>query len=79
MAQSEVSDFGSGHDLTVQFVSLSPMLGSMLTARSLEPASDSVSPSLPATLQLMLCLSLSLRNKHYKFFKKRKEKVQKKK
>ena len=30
----------------LQFVSLSPALGSVLTAQSLEPASDSVSPSL---------------------------------
>ena len=29
-------------------VSLGPMLGSVLTAQSLEPASDSVSPSLSA-------------------------------
>ena len=32
-----------------QSVSLSPMSGSALTAQSLEPASDSVSPSLPAS------------------------------
>ena len=40
-----------------QFVNLSPALGSVLTARSLEPASDSVSPSLSAPTRLMLCLS----------------------
>ena len=39
---------------------LSPASGSVLTARSLEPASDSVSPSLSAPSPLMLCLSLSL-------------------
>ena len=46
-----------------QFVSLSPALGSVLTAQSLEPASDSVSPSLSAPPLLMLCLSLCLKNK----------------
>ena len=40
------------------FVSSSPTSGSVLTAQSLEPASDSVSPSLSAPLPLMLCLSL---------------------
>ena len=42
------------------FISLSPTPGSVLTAQSLEPASDSVSPSLFAPPQLTLCLSLSL-------------------
>ena len=40
-----------------QFVSSSPAKGSVLTARSLEPASDSVSPNLsqpPFTLYLSL-------------------------
>ena len=47
-------------------MSLSPVSGSVLTAQSLEPASDSVSPSLSAPPLLMLCLSLSLSkiNKH---------------
>ena len=40
-----------------QFVSLSPTLGSGLTAHSLEPASASVSPSLSASPLLVLCLS----------------------
>ena len=61
------ADFGSGHGLTScvmisQFVGSSPELGSVLTAQSLEPASDSVSPSLPAPSPLMLGLSLSLKN-----------------
>ena len=44
----------------VTFVSLSPMVGSVLTARSLEPASDSVFPPLSAPLSLsLLCLSVS--------------------
>ena len=46
-----------------RFVSSSPASGSVLTAQSLDPASDSVSPSLSAHPVLMLCLSLSLKNK----------------
>ena len=50
-----------------RFVSSSPASGSVLTAQSLEPASDSVSPSLSAPPLLMLSLarslSLSLKNK----------------
>ena len=41
-------------------VSLSPTSGSVLTAQSLEPASDSVSLSRSGPPPLMLCLSLSL-------------------
>ena len=43
-----------------QFVSLSPALGSVLTAQSLEPALDSVSPFL--SVPPLLTLSLSLKN-----------------
>ena len=43
------------------FVSSSPTLGSLLTAQSLEPAMESVSPSLSAPP--LLALSLSLKNK----------------
>ena len=43
-----------------QFVGLSPVLGSVPTAQSLEPASDSLSPSLSAPPLLMLARSLSL-------------------
>ena len=48
-----------------RFVGLSPLSGSVLTAWSLEPASESVSPSLSLSLPppLALCLSLSLKNK----------------
>ena len=46
-----------------QLVSSSPTSGSVLTAQSPEPASDSVFPSLSAPPLLMLCLSLSLKNK----------------
>ena len=42
-----------------RFVSLSPVLGSVLTAQGLKPASDSVSPSLSAPP----LLTLSLKNK----------------
>ena len=49
-------------------VSLSPASGFVLIAWSLEPALDSVSPSLSAPPLLMPCLSLSLslsiKNKH---------------
>ena len=40
-------------------VSSSPASGSVLTARSPEPVSDSVSPSLSDPPLFMLCLSLS--------------------
>ena len=50
-----------------QLVSLSPMMGSVLTAQSLEPASDSCLP-LSAPPLLMLCLSL--KNKFSKTLKK---------
>ena len=40
------------------FVGLSPALGSVLIAQSLEPASDSVSPFLSVPPLLMLCLCL---------------------
>ena len=43
-----------------QFMSSSPASGSVRTAQSLEPASDSVSPSLSAPPPLTFCLSLSV-------------------
>ena len=53
-----------GHPTSAQVmisrsVSSSPTSGSVLTARSLEPVSDSVSPSLSDPPPFMLCLSLS--------------------
>ena len=47
-------------------VSLSSTLGSVLTAWSLEPASDPVypSPSAPPLLMLCVCVSLSIKYKH---------------
>ena len=59
MAQS-VKRPTSAQVMISQFVSSSPMSGSVLTARSLEPDLDSVSPSLSASPQLVLSLSLSL-------------------
>ena len=52
------------------FVSLSPASGSVLTAHSLDPASDSVSPSFsdPPPLALFLFLSLSKINEHLTIF-----------
>ena len=50
--------------MMLQFLSLSPASGSVLTAQRLEPASDFVSPSLSAPPLLTLCLSLSKINKH---------------
>ena len=41
-----------------RLMSSSPASGSVLTAQSLGPASDSVSPSLSAPTPLMLCLFL---------------------
>ena len=53
-------DFGSGHDLMAG--ESEPHVGSVLTAQSLEPALDSVSPSLSASPPLTFCLSKI--NKH---------------
>ena len=55
-----------------RFVSSSPALGSVLTAQSLEPASGSVSPSLSAPPMLMLCCSLSQKQRK---IKKKKSKI----
>ena len=49
----------SAQVMVSRFVSSSPESGSVLTAQGLEPASDSVSPSLSASPPLVLCLSLS--------------------
>ena len=58
VAQS-VGRLTSAQVMISQLVSLSPTSGSMLTARSLELASDSVSPSLCPSPAHILCLSLS--------------------
>ena len=46
-----------------RFVGLRSASGTVLTAQSPQPASDSVSPSLSAPPLLALCLCLSLKNK----------------
>ena len=46
--------------MILQFVSSSPVSGSVLTAQSLGPVTYSVSPSLSAPPLLILVLSLSL-------------------
>ena len=65
----------SAQVMILRFVSSSPASGPVLTAWSLEPASDSVSPPLSASHLLMLCLSLSLNNKvkTFNFFLKKKK------
>ena len=68
MAQS-VERPTSAQVMISRSVGLSPALGSVLTAQSLEPASASVSPFLSAPPPLMLSLFLS-KNKHQKFKKK---------
>ena len=60
VAQS-VERLTSAQVMISRFVSSSPASGSVLTAQGLEPALDSVSPSLSAPL--LLILSLSLKNK----------------
>ena len=64
MAQSvkhEILDFSSDRDLTVH--EIEPCVG--LSANSVEPGRDSLSPSLSAPPLLILSLPLSL-NKHFK-------------
>ena len=62
-----MSDFGSGHDLTVRFVGSSPMSGSVLTAQRLhmlQILSPSLSAPPPDTARARsLSLSLSKINK----------------
>ena len=57
-APQSVDCLTSAQVVISRFMSSSPTLDSVLTAQSLEPASDSVSPSLSAPPLLMLCLSL---------------------
>ena len=70
MAQS-VKRLTSAQVMISQFVGLSPGLGSVQTAQSLEPAPESMSPSLSLLLPTCtLSLPLSKINKHLKnFFK----------
>ena len=57
MARS-VGHLTSAQVMISRSLSSSPPSGSVLTAQSLEPASDSVSPSLSAPPPFMLCLCL---------------------
>ena len=57
-----VDHLTSAQAMILWSVSSNPASGSVVTAQSLKPASDSVSPSLSARPPLMLCLSLSLKN-----------------
>ena len=68
MAQS-VEHATSAQVMISELVSLSPVWGSVLTAQSLEPASDSVTPSLSLCPSPAHVLALSLKNKlkHKKF------------
>ena len=59
MAQS-VEHPASAQVMISRSVSSSPASGSVLTAQGLEPASDSVSPSLSASPPRVVSLSLSL-------------------
>ena len=66
VAQS-VKQLTSAQVVISRFVSSSPVWGSVRTARKLEPASDSVSPSLSLPLPYLLSVSVSLKNnKHEK-------------
>ena len=51
-----------------RFMGSSPALGSVLTAQSLEPALDSMSPSLSVPFPLMLCVCVSLSKINLKKF-----------
>ena len=71
MAQS-VGPPTSAQVMISWFVGLSPASGSVLTAQSLESASDSVSSSLSVPPPLILFLSLKI-NKNIKKLKKEKK------
>ena len=71
MAQS-VERPTSAQVMILQSVSSSPTSGSVLTAQSLEPVSDSVSPSLSDPPPFMLGLSLSQKEINLKKIKKNK-------
>ena len=65
----------SGQVMTSRSVNSSPVSGSMLTAQSLDPASDSVSPSLSALTPLTLCFTLSLSKINIKKKKKKRKRI----
>ena len=63
LVAQQVNCLTSAQVMLSQFVSSSPVLGSVLTAQSPEPAWDSVSPSLSLPLPNLCSVSLSLKNK----------------
>ena len=65
----------SAQVMTSQFVSSRPVSGPVLPAQSLEPASDSVSPSSVVPPPLAPCVSLSIINRHFKKLQIREVKV----
>ena len=65
---SQLSIWFLAQAMISQFMDSSPMSGSVLTAQSLEPALDSVSPLFSAPPSLALCLCLSKINKMLKIF-----------
>ena len=71
VAQS-VKHLTSAQVMISQLVGLNPTLGSVLTAQSLEPASDSLSLS-SLHLPRLCSVSVSLKNKHFKKVKNKKE------
>ena len=76
MAQS-VKHLTSAQVRISRSVGSSPASGSVLTARSLEPAWDVVSPSLCPTPAHALSLSVSkINKKHFKKFKRKKGAIQ---
>ena len=76
VAQS-VKRLTSAQVMISSFVSSCPTSGSVLTARSLEPTSDSVSPSLSLCPSPAHAVSLSKINKREKNFKKRTKTIHK--
>ena len=70
MAQS-VKCLTSTQVIISQLMSSSPASGSLLTAQSLEPVSDSVSPSLSAPPLFALCLCLKNKQTLEKLKKKK--------
>ena len=66
-AAQSVKCLTSAQVMKSRFVGSGPVLDLVLTAQSLEPPSDSVSPSLSAPPLLLLCLSLSQINIKKKF------------
>ena len=80
MAQS-VKHLTSAQVMISQLVSLSPAMGSVLTAQSLEPTWDSVSPSLsvppPLVLSSLCLLKINKNIKKIKIIRQKRDKEEK--